>query len=386
MRTRLKKLLAPLLCALLLAGCARTGNAAANEAAGAGQASAAAEEPSAATRMELRYADQFTVEFDAQNRALVTVGDARYLLVPPGAEPPADADTDATVLRVPMERIYVADSSAMDFFARLDALSSVRLTGTKRNDWTIDAVRRAMDAGEIRYAGKYAAPDYELLLSEKTTLAIENTMIYHSPETKEQLERLGIPVFISRASYESHPLGRLEWIKLYGLLVGREAEAEAFFNEQSALAESVAGEDTGRSAAFFYLGANGVVNVRRANDYIPRMIALAGGRYVIPDDGDDGARATMNMEAEAFYALARNADVLFYNATVDGGVQTRAQLVAKAGWLADCKAVQSGDVWCTEADLYQRSSAYAEMIAEFHRIFGGTAETGEPLRYFHKLS
>ena len=64
------------------------------------------------------------------------------------------------------------------------------------------------------YAGKYNAPDYELILSKACDLAIESTMISHSPEVKEQLEQLGIPVLVERSSYESHPLGRMEWLKL----------------------------------------------------------------------------------------------------------------------------------------------------------------------------
>jgi iron complex transport system substrate-binding protein len=275
----------------------------------------------------------------------------------------------------------------MDPFARRGALSAVRLTGTRREDWTIPDVQGAMDAGEILYAGKYAAPDYELLLSEGAALAVENTMIYHSPETKEQLEELGIPVLVERSSYESHPLGRLEWIKLYGLLTGKTAEAEAFFNEQAALAESVfARENTGRTAAFFFLTASGSVNVRRPEDYVAKMIALAGGTYVfdaLAEDGD-GARSTMNMQIEDFYAGARDADVLIYNATIDGGMDTLEQLLERADWLADFKAVQNGNVWCTEANLFQETTGIAAMIGEFHRIFSGTAD-GAALRYFHKL-
>ena len=47
-------------------------------------------------------------------------------------------------------------------------------------------------------------------------------MIYHTPEVKERLEEFGIPVLVERSSYESHPLGRVEWIKLYGVLLGKE--------------------------------------------------------------------------------------------------------------------------------------------------------------------
>ena len=50
---------------------------------------------------------------------------------------------------------------------------------------------------------------------------------------QEKLETLGIPVLVERSSYESHPLGRMEWMKLYGLLMNRETEADAYFTAQS---------------------------------------------------------------------------------------------------------------------------------------------------------
>lgn len=79
-----------------------------------------------------------------------------------------------------------------------------------------------MQTGRIAYAGKYSAPDYERILTAECGLAVENTMIYHTPEVKEQLERFGIPVLVERSSYESSPLARMEWIKLYGILLGKE--------------------------------------------------------------------------------------------------------------------------------------------------------------------
>ena len=368
-----KQLLALLLAALTLCGCAKT-------------AASPPTDTAQSSRMELRYADQFTVEPRADGCALVTIGGGdRFLLVPAGAQ--AEAEPGVTVLHTPLQKLYVASSSAMDPLARLDALDAVRLTGTKRDDWTLPELRRRMDEGSLLYAGKYAAPDYELLLSEGTSLAIENTMIFHSPETKEQLEALGIPVLVERSSYEKHPLGRLEWVKLYGLLTGRAAEAEAFFDEQASLAERVmAQESTGKSAAFFYINANGAVSVRCPEDYIATGIALAGGRYLpeLPADAGAGSRSTMNLQPESFYAGARDADVLFYNATLGGGPDSLEALVSKADWLADFKAVRNGDVWCTEAELYQQSAGIALLIGELHQILSGT-EDAAALQYFHKL-
>ena len=39
-------------------------------------------------------------------------------------------------------------------------------------------------------------------------MAIESTMILHTPKVQEMIEDLDIPVFIDRSSYETHPLGK----------------------------------------------------------------------------------------------------------------------------------------------------------------------------------
>ncbi len=363
-----------LLVALLLCGCAQTAEPQ--------TALPGAAEP--AGHMDLQYAEQFAVDYYADGVSLVTIaGEERYLLVPEGAEAPEIAD--AKVLRVPMESLYLASSSAMDSFRRLGALGSVRFTATAAGDWSLPEVAEAMAAGDILYAGRYRAPDYELLLSEGCALALENTMILHSPATREQLEALGIPVIVERSSYETHPLGRMEWIKFYALLVGREAEAEAFFDSRTAALDAILGaEGTGRTAAFFYLNPNGYVNVRRPGDYISKMIALAGGVYVPAAAGtEDSALSTVNMQLEAFYAGAKDADVLIYNSNIYP-VESVAQLVAANELFADFKAVREGEVWTTEQDLFQETTAVGEMIADFHAVLAGTAEDG--LTYLRKLN
>lgn len=338
-------------------------------------------------RMELLYAERFTVDRYADGTSLVTIdGSERYLTVPAGVGIPEGLPEDVTVLRTPMERLYVASSSAMDPFRRLGALGAVRWTSTTEGNWSLPEVREAMEAGDLVYAGKYSAPDFEALLEEGCSLAVENTMIYHSPEIREQLEGLGIPTLVERSGYEPHPLGRMEWIKLYGLLTGREAEAEAFFREQTEAVRSILdGEDTGKTAAFFYISPNGYVNVRRPGDYVSRMIELAGGHYALTDAGDEEtALSTMNMQMEAFYAAAKDADVLIYNATVDGGVDTLEELLEKNALLEGFKAVRDGGAWCTGQNMFQESSGAAGTIRDLHAIFTGETD-GKDLTYLYHL-
>ena len=338
-------------------------------------------------RMELDYATQFTVDEYADGSRLVTIGGTdQYLVVPEGVSAPAGLPEDVTVLQQPLDQIYLVATSAMDLFRSLDGLGSIRLAGTDADGWYIPEARQALEDGTILYAGKYNAPDYELILSEGCDLAVESTMINHNPEVKEQLERLGVPVLVERSSYEANPLGRMEWIKLYGVLLGKEEEAEAAFDQAAAAAEALAdGQPTGKSVAFFYINSMGTVNVRKTGDYVAEMIRMAGGSY-LPDQPaeNDNALSTMNMDMESFYQAAREADVLIYNSTIGGELQTLDQLLDKSPLLADFKAVQEGNVWCTGQNMFQESMALGDMVGEFHRIF--TEEDPQGLAYLHRLT
>ena len=273
----------------------------------------------------------------------------------------------------------------MDFFCHLDAVDQITLSGTESSGWYLEEPKKAMEEGKMEYAGKYSAPDYEYIVDKSCNLAIESTMIYHCPKVKEQLENLGVPVLVERSSYEADPLGRMEWIKLYGVLTGKEEQAEALYDEQlDALAPILDRPSTGKTAAFFYITANGAANVRKSTDYVAKMLELAGGKYIFDDLTDDDARSTMNMQMESFYAGAKDADVLIYNSTIDGELQTLDELLAKSPLLADFKAVKNGNVWCTEQSLFQSAMGLGGMIQDFHAVF--TGENTDDLHYLHQLT
>ena len=70
--------------------------------------------------------------------------------------------------------------------------------------------------------------------------------------------------------------------------------------------------------------------MRKSNDYVAKMIELAGGKYIFDELGeDDSALSTMNMQMEEFYAGAKDADYIIYNSTIDGELTTIDQLLAK---------------------------------------------------------
>lgn len=340
--------------------------------------------------MKLKYAQQFAVDYYKGGYALISIKDGdRFLVIPEDKDVPENMDSDIKIIKRPLKNVYMVSTSAMDLVCAIDEEKNIRLSGTKEKDWYVDKAKEAMKSGNMLYAGKYSAPDYELILSEKCELAVENTMIYHSPEVIDKLENTGVPVLVEKSSYESHPLGRMEWIKMYGVLFGKEDEAEKYFDEKTKEADKVIENvekeqnDNRKTVAFFYITSNGAVSVRKSGDYVSKMIELAGGEYVFKNLTDENALSTMNIQMEEFYATAKDADYLIYNSAIDGELYTMDELIEKSSMLKDFKAVKNGDVWCTGKNMFQETTGIADMIVDINSIVNGA--DGD-LEYIHKLT
>lgn len=335
--------------------------------------------------LQLAYAKNFSIDYYDEGYKLLTIKDGtQILIVPKGKEALDNLDESIIVLQQPVNNIYLVSSAVMDMFRELNAFDTIGFSAQKAENWYVEGAKAAMENGDILYAGKYSSPDYELLVSKKCSLAIENSMILHSPDVKEMLEDFDIPVIIEYSSYETDPLGRVEWIKFFGALTGKEEEAEKAFEKQTEIVKHVtATKKTDKTVAFFYITSNGLVQVRQSNDYIPKMIELAGGRYIFENLGDDSKRSTMNMQVEEFYNKAKDADYLIYNSTIDGGVKTVDELIEKCSVLSDFKAVKSGDVWCTEKDVYQQSMSIGFLIEDIHNMLQGADDT--EMNYLYRL-
>lgn len=334
--------------------------------------------------LDTEYAKVFTVDYYEEGYVLLTVkeDDSKYLIVPEGKD--IKVTDDVTIIKRPIENIYLVSSASMDMFVGISALENIKFSGRQADDWYIKEAKDAMNEGKIVYAGKYSKPDYELIVSGGCDLVIENTMIYHSPDVLEQLKIFNIPYIIDYSSYEEHPLGRVEWIKFYGALLGKDAEAKAIFDEEKEMVEKVKESDeTGKSVAFFYITSNNLVQVKKSSDYIPKMIDIAGGDYIFDNlDDDSSAKTTVNMQIEEFYKTAKDADIIIYNTSIDTNVNSLDDLYAKCNLLKDFKAVKEGNVWCTSQDMYQQSLSAAYMIEDLNKVFNGRYDN---LNYLYRL-
>ncbi len=343
------------------------------------------------------YAECFAIYRYEGGYAVLSVDDGRrYLIVPEGGAIPEGTDgqgggavlkdedgQELIVLQQPLDRIYLAASAAMCQFDEIGAVRNVILSGLERDDWYIESAREAMDQGTLSYGGKYSEPDYERIVEAGVNLAIESTMILHAPKVQEKLELLGIPVFIDRSSYESEPLGRAEWVRVYGLLTGREEEAAKAFDEQKGYAEALAPIPEGdtRSLAVFSINAARQVVTRSREGYLGKMVEIAGGTLCTPVL--DSSLATETVSVESFYAAAEDADILIYNASIEDAPEDLAELCAKDSILTQFRAVSEGNVWCMRSSLYQNANRTGAILRDLHAIV--TGEAGDETEFFYRL-
>ena len=382
--------------ALLFGACACGGNTTPSNASNNSENSAQSGVPAFVKSMELQFATGFSVDYYEQGYKLITIkeGQDTYLVIPEDADAKTTSDLIDSLgkkvikLYQPLNNIYLAATATMCLFDRMDALNNVTMSSLKVDDWYVDGAIKAMNEGRMVYAGKYSAPDFELILSKGCKLALESMMIYHTPEIKEKLETLGIPVMVEKSTYESHPLGRTEWIKLYGALLNLEDKADQIFAEQVGYLKEAEGKArTGKTVAFFYINSSGNAVARKSGDYVCGMIELAGGKYIFDDLGKDSDNnlSTVNLDMETFYATAKDADFIFYNSTIMGEISSADNLKSLSPLMKDFKAVQEDNVWCTGENLYQETTDLGQMILEFNKILSGEYASESEFKYMKKI-
>lgn len=148
-----------------------------------------------------------------------------YILVKKGIPLP-DNLPQGTLIRTPIENAImytVVHTSVLEQLGALDAVAGICETQYLSSPKAREAVRD----GKVADCGLATSPNVEKIMD------IGGEIIIASPFEHGgygQVEKLGIPIFESADYMETHPLGRVEWMKVYGLLLGKEMEADSMFH------------------------------------------------------------------------------------------------------------------------------------------------------------
>lgn len=317
---------------------------------------------------EFEYAELLTMTHYKGGYTSFTVSgmENEFLLVPEGKSVPQDLNENVTVLQQPINRTCFNSASLVSLVDAIGGLDNIATVGVTLEKWYLPNVIEKMESEEIKYSGSFSAPDFEMLISEGVQLELDTSMLNSKVEVIAKYEELGIPYIIDPSSSESHPLARVEWVKLLGAIFDLEENAATFFEEQKAKVDAVSNlESTGKTMASFFI-SNDQVGIRNGQDYIKKMVDLAGAEYV-PADFYPDENSYTKVSFEEFYSACKDADYLLYSVftfpygSIEGMIEYNELF-------ADFKAVQEGNVYYTVSYLSQATSSIAGVIEDINTI------------------
>jgi len=207
---------------------------------------------------------------------------------------------DAAVIRTPVTRIAANAGSDEAFLGQIGVKDRLVAVGGRVS--FDDDVRQGVIEGRIGQIGYnwHAPPNLDVLLAADPDVFLMRLSDPAQTPVLNRARRLGLTVAPTFAEDEPTYLGRAEWIRLHGLLTGRDAEAEHLFAEIETRVKALKTAAAARPAvpmlwAYPGGGDRWVATVRGAEQ---AYLADAGGRNLLlrPEDPRKWSSETLATE------------------------------------------------------------------------------------------
>jgi len=229
-----------------------------------------------------------------------------YALVKKGDRAPAGFKPEQ-VLEVPAQRVVAMSTTQLPILKALGCLDRLMAVADGKTPCTEEVVAR-IKSGDAVAVGEGQTVNLEKLVALDPDVILDSALGDPQYYTYPKLLEAGLHVAIDGSYMESTPLGRAEWVKFFGLLLGKEAEAEAAFaaieTEYNGLVAKVKAASK-RPTVFAGMDFRGTWYVPGGKSYVSKWFEDAGAAYVW---ADDATTASIPMDFEAVLAKAQNAD------------------------------------------------------------------------------
>lgn len=291
----------------------------------------------------------------------------------------------------PFHRAAVFTAAHCQLLYDLDAKECLKAVCDLEYIYNKDIHRRAgghrmQDSGALRIVdlGNGMAPDMERMM------AIQPDVMLISPFENSggfgKLAKLGIPIIQTADYMENSPLARAEWMKFYGLLFGREKEADSLFHIVDSTYQSL------RQMAIKQPRGRSILTERKTGSvwYCPggqstvgQLIADANGRYAFAEDKHSGS---LPLSFEEVLAKAGQTEVWAFKFAGPKPL-SRTDLLAEFHGYTGLKAFQTGTIYecsTTETPFFEETPFHPDyLLREYIQLLHPQLRLG--LRYFKKL-
>jgi iron complex transport system substrate-binding protein len=212
-------------------------------------------------------------------------------------------------IQVPIKNIVLTSTTHIPSLEMLGEES--KLVGFPNLNYiSSEKVRNLIDAGKIKELGSNQSLNTEVLINLQPDIIMGYGLDNSNP-TLDNLERNGLKVILNGDWNEQSPLGKVEWIKLFGVLFGKEKQANEIFKsiektyyETLKLVEKTKVKPTVFSGSLYedkwYLP--------QGQSWGAKFITNANGNYLWAKTKGTGS---LSLSFEKVYSIAKNADIWF---------------------------------------------------------------------------
>lgn len=308
----------------------------------------------------------------------------RYLLIPRDSLLPADLP-QGTVVRTPVRKALVYSSVHTGLISELGAVSAI--AGVCSPEYITDPeVQNRIASNQVAVCGMSENPDMEKIIGIHPDLILLSP--YENNDNYSKIEQLGIPVFECADYMETSPLGRAEWVRLYGLLLGVRDNSEKLFaqtEKEYDRLRQLAASSGSRPVVLLDTRYGQTWHVPTANSTMGRLIEDAAGKNPFSDFRQNGS---VPLSPEKVLATAHDADIWLVRYYQDSD-KTLSQLAADAPINSQFKAFKTGNVYgCNtrKVNLYEQTPFHPDrllrdMVCLLHPDLADTLKA----EYFKKM-
>lgn len=254
------------------------------------------------TKTDISYAEGFTIEH-RDDYDIITISNPwpgadrtyKYALATKGTTVPEAKDMDA-VLEVPLEKIVVTSTTHIPSLEMLGVEN--KLVGFPNTDYiSSEKTRKLVDEGSVKELGKNEDLNTEVLI-ELQPQAVITFAVEGSNKALTLMSKTGIPVLYNSDWTETHPLGKAEWIKFFGALLGKQKEADSIFKsieKNYQAAKAIAATSTSKPTVLSGAMYKDIWYLPQGDSWAARFINDANGAYVWSDHTGTGS-LSFNLE------------------------------------------------------------------------------------------
>lgn len=294
---------------------------------------------------------------------------------------------EGTIVRTPLQKSVIYSSVHCSLWSELDELKGIG--GVCGLEYIkLPQIQEGCRNGSIVNVGNSMNPDIERIIDLRPDAILLSP--FENSGGYGRVGKLNIPIIECADYMETSALGRAEWMRLYGLLLGKEAQADSLFagieKEYLTLTQQVKSQNLKRPTVISEMKNSSAWYIPGGNSTMGRLYQDAGADYVFAYLSNSGS---VPLAFETVFDRGGNADIwlIKYNQPQD---KTYSELERDYAPYARFKAFQDRKVYgcnTNHVPFYEESPFHPELLLkDLIKIFHPELLPDYDLKYFSNLA